>query len=180
MNKQELRDKYKEIRKRNQPSENIFQTIIQLPEYQEAKNIAIYYSTEYEVDTKELIEYSLKQKKNVYLPRVIDKHKMVFIRIYNLNPENYTISKYGITEPILDENNLLADTIDLTIVPGLCFDKKKYRVGYGGGFYDYFLSNHKTYKLGICYDNQILEDFINIDEYDIPMDIVITEKRKIK
>lgn len=180
MNKDELRKKYKQIRKDNLPTDNIFNTIITLPEYISARSIAIYYNTKYEVDTKKLIEYSLKQNKEVYLPRVVDKHKMVFIRIYNLDPNNFTTSTFGITEPILDESNTLKDTIDLTIVPGLCFDKKLYRVGYGGGFYDCFLSTHNTFKLGTCYDNQILDGYIETDEHDIKMDMIVTEKRVIK
>ncbi len=178
MNKKELREKYKEIRKDNIPSDDIFNTIISLPEYINSKSIAIYYSTPYEVDTTKLIEYSLKQNKNVYLPRVVDKHRMVFIKIYNLQ-EGFTKSKYGILEPVYKEEDLLKDSIDWIIVPGLVFDKQKYRIGYGGGFYDTFLSTHEVYKIGVCFDNQII-DTIPREEHDIPMDIVATEKRLIK
>ena len=176
MNKNELRKKYKEVRKDNQPTDKIFKRIITLPEYQESQSIALFFSTPFEVDTKSLIEYSLKQNKSVYLPRVVDKHQMVFIKINDLNKEHFTLSKYGIYEPIGESTT---DNIDLTIVPGLCFDKRGFRVGYGGGFYDYYLSNHNTTKVGICYDNQITDE-IDIDEYDIQMDILVTEKQVIR
>ena len=177
MNKNELRKKYNEIRKCNQPTDEIFNRIITLKEYQNSETIALFFSTPFEVDTHKLIEYSLQNKKNVYLPRVVDKHQMIFIKIKDLSKEHFTLSKYGIYEPIPIEEQ--SEDIDLTIVPGLCFDKNGYRVGYGGGFYDYFLSTHSTTKVGICYDNQITDE-IDIDEHDIKMDILVTDKQVIR
>ena len=178
MNKNNLRKKYKEIRKDNQSTDDIFDRIIKLPEYINSKKIALFYSTEDEVDTLRLIEYSLKNNKDVYLPRVIDKHQMVFIKIKDLNKKHFTLSKYGIYEPILTDD--ISEDIDLSIVPGLCFDKNGHRVGYGGGFYDYYFSSHQSHKIGICFDNQILEDsYIDTDKYDIPVDIIVTETFKI-
>lgn len=174
MNKEKLRQLHKELRK-NQKENNIFLKIISLPIYKEAKSIAIYYSTEEEVDTIKLIEYSLQDNKKVYLPRVIGKRQMVFYQITDLNPNNFTKSKFGIFEPI---ESTTTSKIDLTIVPGICFDKKKYRIGYGGGFYDTYLKNNKTYKIGICFDCNLI-DTIPINKYDIPMDMVITEKNTI-
>ena len=179
MNKNELRKKYKELRLSNPDSDDIFKTIINLPEYISSSTIACFMSTPAEVDTHKLITYSLTHNKDIYLPRVIDKREMVFIRIDNL--DNLVPNKFHVLEPVYDEDRVLTTNPDLTIVPGLCFDKKGYRIGYGGGFYDYFLSNHETTKLGICYDNQILEDeLLEPDEYDIPMDLIVTEKRLIK
>ena len=69
----------------------------------------------------------------------------------------------------------------MVIVPGLIFGKNMYRIGYGGGYYDKFLSNKEisAYKLGICYDFQVIDEIQN-DIYDIPVDKIITDKRIIE
>ncbi|MBF1051559.1 MAG: 5-formyltetrahydrofolate cyclo-ligase, partial [Peptostreptococcaceae bacterium] len=66
--------------------------------------------------------------------------------------------------------------IDMIITPCVCYDYQKYRVGYGKGFYDRFFDNISPYKLGICFDECIVEK-IDINDYDVAVDMVITDKR---
>lgn len=67
----------------------------------------------------------------------------------------------------------------LTIVPMLAFDRSCYRLGYGGGYYDKYLSNSFTVKLGIAYDEQFTdENFAEI--FDIPLDMIITPTKIYK
>ena len=176
MNKETLRNIHLNLRKQNKKENNIFERVISLPIYKQSKKIAIYYSTKDEVDTINLIKYSLKENKEVYLPKVTGKKEMSFYRITSLDKKNFTKSKFGILEPI-EENK--TDSIELTIVPGICFDKEKNRLGYGGGFYDTYLQKNKTYKIGLCYHNNLI-DKLPKEEHDIPMDMIITEKEVIK
>ena len=68
------------------------------------------------------------------------------------------------------------ENIDLTIVPGLSFDKNKYRLGYGGGFYDYYIKNHKSFYVGLFY--QINKSYkLNFDDFDQKLDLIITDKK---
>ena len=68
--------------------------------------------------------------------------------------------------------------IDLIIVPGIAFDERCNRCGFGKGYYDRLLSESKAVKIGLCYDFQVVDE-LECDEYDIAMDMVITERRII-
>jgi len=79
---------------------------------------------------------------------------------------------WGIPTPIkaslADETN-----IDVVIVPLLAFDKNGHRVGYGKGYYDRFLSEITAHKIGVSLF-EVLYEPLDIDQYDIPLDVVIT------
>lgn len=66
--------------------------------------------------------------------------------------------------------------IDIIITPCVCFDYNKYRVGYGKGFYDRFFIGCNAVKIGVCFDECVVES-IDIDEYDVAADMVLTDKR---
>lgn len=147
-------------------------------EYKEAKGMLIYIGFGSEINTKILIEDALKDEKEVYVPKVIKKD-MVFIRINNL--ENLVTSSYGILEPIGDKSNFNVDNLGLIIMPGLAFDKQGNRLGYGGGYYDKFLSSNKidAKKIALAYDFQVL-DKVPSEKHDIIVDSIITEDRDIQ
>ena len=143
--------------------------IMNLDIYKNSHNIAIYSSMRSEVDTKELIKESLERGMNVYLPKVINKKKMIFMLI---NKDTiYERNSYGVLEPV-DGN--ISDNFDLIIIPGLAFDKDNNRLGYGMGYYDNYLKNNDTYKIGICYKEQII-DTIPVESNDIKMDLIISD-----
>ena len=173
MNKDELRklmiNKRKDILNKKEISNIIINKIINLDIYKDATTIAIYNSLKDEVDTTYLIKESLSNK-IVLLPRIID-NKMVFITINNNT--KYIKSNLGVLEPIGD---IYSDKIDLIIVPGIAFDNKLNRLGFGMGYYDKYLSNHDIYKIGICFDEQIV-DSVPVNELDIKMDMIITKEK---
>lgn len=177
LNKNELRIKYKNIRKEIFNKENksliITNKVINNPKYKSSKTIAIYMNNEDEVITKYLIEDCFKQNKKVCLPKVEGPNQMNF---YYINPnEKLILSKYNILEP---NNNQIVNKkdIELMIIPGICFDKDNNRIGYGKGYYDYYLNEINPYKLGICFKEQFLiNETINSSENDIKMDKVITD-----
>lgn len=175
MTKDELRrlmiDKRKTIPNKKELSTSIVNNLINLDIYKKARVIALYNSLNDEVDTSYLINESLKNK-IVLLPRII-KDKIVFIMI---NKDTlYAKSSFGVMEPIGEE---YLGNIDLIIVPGLAFDRKLNRLGFGMGYYDRYLSNKGIYKIGLCFDEQIVE-FVPVNELDIKMDMVITKKEFI-
>lgn len=184
LSKKELRTKYISIRKnisnKEYKSNIIFNKIINQDKYITSNKIALYYNLPSEVQTINLINYSLKLNKEVYLPKVIDNHNMELYRISNIN-EIKSISKQGIHEPLpinkLDKNNL-----DLIIIPGICFDTSKNRIGFGSAYYDNYLKDiPNVYKIAICYEEQILKDsYIPIESNDINMDLIITDKQIYK
>lgn len=176
MNKKEIRnlmiDKRKKIAHKKQLSTIIVDNIIDLDIYKRSKVIALYNSLESEVNTKSLINDALLEKK-VLLPKIVND-KIVFVEI-NKNTK-YTKSKLGVMEPI---GNIYLGDIDLIIVPGVSFDKELNRLGFGKGYYDKFLSKKDIFKIGICYENQIVSK-LPVDSDDIKMDLIITNKRVLK
>lgn len=153
-------------------SKKILDNIIQWEVFQGAKRIMTYHSFRSEVDTIQLIKYSLNSSKEVILPKSIkDGFKILPCRIDSL--DELEKSSYGILEP-LEEKVVDRDSIDLIIVPGVAFDREGFRLGYGAGFYDRFLEEYKGITAGVCFSSQIIEDVYK-DEHDARMDYLITE-----
>lgn len=178
--KNEIRKKYKEIRnnicEREEKSCIISEKIINSDLYKKSKVIGIYKNMKSEVNTSEIIEKAVNNEKVVALPRVKGK-ELVFYKITSKD-ELFTKSKFGVEEPVAKQENLISkDLIDLIIVPGLVFDMNKNRLGYGGGYYDRFLKDIDCVKIGICFEEQMYNNNLPIEETDIKMDIIITDKK---
>lgn len=173
MKKEFLRKKYKEKRdniKNKVTKDNlIYQKVINNKDILSSKTLLIYISINSEVDTIKIINYFLYAK-NIAVPKIIDNN-MYFCYITNLN--DLTPGKYNIPEPT--NENIVTDFDNaICIVPGICYDKKNYRVGYGKGYYDRFLSKNKIKTIGLCYKECMIEKIDN-DKYDYKIDEVITE-----
>ena len=174
VSKDELRiftkNKRKEITNKIEKEIIITKKLLNHSKIKISKNILIYISTNDEVSTINLIKELFKLNKNVYAPRVIEKN----INFYKINSlEELKLSKHKILEPISDiEYKFSLNSV--CIVPGLLFDKLGNRLGYGGGYYDRFLSNNNIYKIGVCF-SEFLIDKLDTLEHDIKMDEVITE-----
>lgn len=178
-NKSDIRKNYLLIRKKIEDKINksklICDKVKDMDEYKKARTIAIYKSLANEVNTCELINYSLNNNKIVLLPRVCDNN----LKFYKItNEDKFVKSEFGILEPISDNDKLVnSEDIDLIIIPGICFDKFKNRVGFGKGYYDRYLERTNIKKIGICFEEQILKDgSIKTDNNDIKMDIIVTDK----
>lgn len=158
----------------------ISNSVISTKEYQSSFSVGIYYSIGSEVKTFDIIKHSLENKKEIALPRVIDSTKIQFFKIMEDRFEKikFTKGKYGIFENSM--STTIIDKIDLLIIPGITFDLKGYRIGYGKGYYDRFLSLGKSKCImGLSYESQIINEIPN-NEHDIPVDIIITEKKIIR
>lgn len=180
--KKQLRNKYKLLRKnmlqniKRKKDNDIFNRVISSSAYKSCDLLLTYVSTEIEVDTLELINYSLLIGKKVAVPKCIDgTRNMIFYYINSLNDlEN---GAFSVLEPIIDKCTPVNDFKKaLCIVPGLAFDVLGYRLGYGKGYYDrFFISNAELLKLGICYCTCTVNKLYR-GKYDIPVDLLITEK----
>ena len=176
MNKKEVRALMREDRQKIINKEELSQVIIDkitaLDIYKKAKVIAIYNSMSDEVNTKSLIQKALLNK-TVLLPKTFGD-EMYFVKINEKT--KYVKSRIGVMEPIGD---IFTHHIDLIIIPGLSFDYKLNRLGFGMGYYDKFLKLVDSFKIGICFDRQLIDE-LPVDSLDISMDMVITEKRILK
>lgn len=174
--KAELRRLYKSKRasliNRDDLSAKIISGLTESDVYKKANMILCYVSFGDEVDTYRLITQSFDDGKIIAVPYCTGK-RMEFRIINSL--DNLTSGKFGImtaddTCPVLEKSD---DA--LCIVPALSIDKNFNRLGYGGGFYDRFLSaNSGVISIGICYDDCVA-DFLPTEKTDIPLDGYITE-----
>lgn len=137
----------------------------------DAETVLLYYSLPDEVDTHTLVDALLASKKRVLLPRVTGEGTME-LRLYN-GPQSLARGAYNIMEPIgavFDDY----DAIDLAVIPGVAFDHEGNRMGRGKGYYDRLLPHlTKAYKIGICFDFQLV-DGIECEAHDVKMDEVVS------
>lgn len=154
----------------------ILKRLLESKYYNNSNVIFTFVSFKKEVDTHNLIGQALKDGKKICVPRVINK-KSGMVACYIDGLHSLTPGCMGILEP--GENAVLAnkDDMDLIIVPGLAFDRKGGRIGYGGGYYDKFLEElpGDIPKVAIAYDFQIIH-YIRMCQHDIKVDLIITDK----
>lgn len=179
--KKQLRLKIKRQRglltekEKNKYDNKIYENLLNSGLLTKSKLILVYISTELEVDTHRIINFCHKNNIAAAIPRCEKNRNMKFY-YYN---ENSILEKsaYGIYEPVPHKNKPVDNFNDsLCIVPGLAFDKRGYRLGYGGGFYDTFIGNNSNITtVGICYSENIA-DKLPIDFYDKHVNFLITDK----
>ncbi len=178
-----LRSNLKEQRSHLSPEEIqmhskiIAKRLYSFPTFQNASTILFYYPYENEVNLRQAINYALQQNKRVVLPAVCDG-SLLCRQIVNID-QDVQEGKYGIKEPRKSCPIVKREDLDLILVPGVAFDEQGNRIGQGKGYYDIFLRNLATLKVGIAFEFQII-DIINQELHDVPVDIIITEERIIK
>lgn len=157
----------------------IFHQLINMPQVQKAKAIVCFISTLVEVDTHRLIHYCWRSGKEVVVPRCIDDNgTMKFFAIRSW--EDVEVGKYSLLEPSLKRCREFTDWEgSVCIVPGFCFDLFGYRIGFGKGYYDRFLSKYGENKIGICYNNCVVSKLIH-GRYDVAVDYLVTEDQTKK
>ncbi|HJJ47271.1 MAG TPA: 5-formyltetrahydrofolate cyclo-ligase [Methanocorpusculum sp.] len=141
-------------------------------------SILFYASKEPEVETFALMERFLSAGKTVSVPIIEKKtHTLRLSQIFSLS--ELKLSTFNIPEPIGSEHPIAADEIETILLPMVGFDRCCHRLGYGSGYYDRFLAtNPHLEKIGLAYSVQE-EASIPVDEYDFPVDMVVTEKEII-
>jgi 5-formyltetrahydrofolate cyclo-ligase len=178
MTKQQARAKINEIKAKMTNDEVRLKSLCVINQlktqkiFMEASDILVYVSYNQEVETLPFIDECLKLGKNIYVPKVYER-EMKFHKIISI--DELEPGKYGILEP--QNENIFCKTTGLMIVPGLAFDSEFHRVGYGGGFYDRYLSKDNTFmKVALCFDFQIV-DKIEEEPHDIGIDMIISESK---
>lgn len=142
--------------------------------WKKSKTIGITYSQPLEWDTSKLIKLAWSQGKKVALPRCIPDSRQLDFFIINSFDQLENVYQ-ELLEPVeVIENKVRKNDIDLLIVPGLLFDCYGYRIGFGGGYYDRYLTNYKNITLSICSSAQLIKE-IPREPYDIPVDYLVTE-----
>ncbi len=158
----------------NKKSENIFSHFMSLSCYDKADTVMVYLSAYKEPETRDIIGILLRDGKKVVVP-ISNTDNFTITPSYLVSTNDLKKGAYDIPEPNkCTEADI--NSIDIALIPGIAFDEKGSRIGFGKGYYDRFLSGFHGTKIGICYDFQLISD-IPVSEHDIKMDMIITEKR---
>lgn len=180
-NKNELRRYYKSLRtamdpyERRRADERICENVLSLEEVRNCRTVFIYVSGPIEVDTRMLISVLLGQnEKKVCCPKCVKgTNIMEFYRIKSF--DDLEEGAFGISEPKQQCEKMTEDEESVCLIPGLSFDTKGFRLGFGKGFYDRFLSDYKGSRIGLCYEACMCES-LPVDSFDICAQAVVTDK----
>ena len=180
MNKSEIRKKIFKLRKKNSSKSLILNLnkIFQFLKKKDIKKRIIggYYPYNYEFDILDILKVLEKKKYLVSLPRIDKNNKMNFFQWSFSDP--LSINNYGIPEPI-NKKKIYPEVL---LIPLVAFDNNLNRLGYGGGYYDRYISKiekvHKIIKIGVGFSFQKIRK-LPTNKYDKKLDFVITEKNFI-
>jgi len=178
--KNALRAEYKRLRSdmsdliRNERDKKICSAITALASYRFAHTVLMYAPTGNEIDVSAVALHAISAGKRIAYPVCnVGEHTMKFKLIEH--PSELVSGSYSIPEPTEDAPALSDLSGTICLVPGLVFDANGYRVGYGKGYYDRFLSGYSQTKLGIVYADFIL-DRVPRGRFDRHVDILVTER----
>jgi 5-formyltetrahydrofolate cyclo-ligase len=157
---------------------SIQRSFLDMEEYRHARGIILYASIHGEVDTEGIVHAALESGKKVAFPAVVH-HGLVFREVTEISSMNR--GKFGIMEPCQTGRNFELDEADIVVLPGIAFDMKGHRIGYGKGYYDKTLHRLEGQGrlVGLCYDFQLVE-MIAGEPHDVKMDVIISEKRIVR
>lgn len=153
----------------------IARALDQLNPVREAKTIMCFQAIQNEVDLGLFMQEQLQKGKKILLPRV-EGDRIVAVQWQG--EADCQISSFGISEPIGEAYP--AEEIDVVLVPGLVFDARGYRLGYGKGYYDRFLPllRSNAFQCGVAYEFQIVDNVFP-HERDVPVHWIVTEQSEV-
>jgi 5-formyltetrahydrofolate cyclo-ligase len=166
---------------RFEKSAEIASRLVKLSEIIKAESIFTYVSFRSEVDTHRMIDSFLAKGKVVSVPLSDMKKKIINPFIIKSLKNDLVPGVFGILEPDLEKiDPVIADKIDIVIVPGAAFSENGCRIGYGGGFYDRFLQNRSITSYALAFDFQLVDEVPFDPEFDMKVDYIVTERRVIE
>ena|SRR3989338_208636 len=158
-------------------SQKIIENLKATKEYRTSSSILFYVSFNNEVSTVELIKELLKNKeKKVLVPYVEKNNPLLQVSLLE-DFNDLEKGTYSILEPKKEKiKKTDVKKIGIVLVPGIAFDKKGHRIGYGHGYYDRFLRtlDKKAVKVGLAFDFQVVEK-VPKEGHDVGLDIISAE-----
>ena len=160
-------------RERRASDEALFARFLALPQVEGADTLFLFWGVPgREPETGRLAEELCRRGKQVGLPRMTPGRGME-VRLYQ--PRVPLVpAPFGILEPGEDCPLLSPRELDLALVPGLCYDRRGYRLGFGGGYYDRWLAGYPGLRIGLC-RRLVLQDRLPTEPHDLRVDLVLTE-----
>jgi len=163
---------------RSRLGERITERFLSLPEVEGARIVMLFWSFGSEVPTRPLLTELHARGVVTALPRILEG--MLSVRSYEPG-DALTPTSFGAMEPAVG-TPIAPDELDVVCTPGVVFDLRCHRVGYGGGFYDRFLPLTRRDALcaGVAFDLQIVDRDLPAGSFDLPIDLVVTESRILR
>ena len=136
--------------------------------------LALYYPTSFEINVLKLLENQYMNNRNILLPVIEENNRMNFFSW----KKNHVllVNKFGILEPYKTKFKIP----NLILLPILAFDRNKYRLGYGKGFYDRYLNKYSKkisniLTVGVAFSFQ-KHHKLPMNKNDVKLDYILTEK----
>ena len=177
--KSKLRKRYFNLRKKKyyDIDKNFFLPLIKLIQFKIKKKIikiALYYPSNFELNILKILELKYFLSQNILLP-ITEKNNLMKFFMWKKNDVLF-VNKFGMLEPVKTKSKVP----DLMLIPTLAFDKKKFRLGYGKGFYDRYLNkylkqNRNILTVGVAFSFQ-KHHKLPINHNDVKLDFILTEK----
>lgn len=143
--------------------------------FEKSECVFCYVSFRSEVDTLQLLQYALDEKKTVAVPKINIQTREMKACVISRVSDNLGRGEYGILEPLTCCPEAEYEKIDLIIAPGLAFSPRGERLGYGGGYYDKFLEKYPGITTCALTYDRLIFDFLPVKDNDRPVDYLITE-----
>jgi 5-formyltetrahydrofolate cyclo-ligase len=155
-------------------SNQIHKNLKKISEFRNAKSIGGYYPIGSEVKTQDILQEAISNGKEIFLPKVIGEN-LEFRKI-----KDFTYLEKGnfdIMEP--KDECQTTDKIDVVLVPTVGISRNGFRLGYGHGYYDRFLSKKNSVTIALTYAKQIVKSIPNSKD-DVRIDWIVTEDEYFK
>jgi 5-formyltetrahydrofolate cyclo-ligase len=162
-------------------SDRIAGLLFSLPEYKKAATVMYFLNFGKEVRTLDMVPVTLSHGKRVVAPKTVHRERRMLLSEIIDTETDLAPGLWNIPEPKPDRLRLMdATSIDLVIVPGVAFDERGNRLGYGGGYYDRFFTELRedVPLVAVTFELQVLPA-IPVMSWDRRVDLVVTEKRVI-
>lgn len=164
-----------DLQKKRNIEESMRELLFSSSLWKEATHIGVTLSSSLEWDTRMIVQNAWAQGKVVCVPKTIPSRKgMAFYILTDF--DQCAVGHFGMEEPIPEKTKQIPkEQIDLLLVPGLMYNQQGYRVGFGGGYYDRFLMDYPNTTVSLLHSSQ-LSDRLPVEEHDVPVDYIVTEK----
>ncbi|MCD8005305.1 MAG: 5-formyltetrahydrofolate cyclo-ligase [Oscillospiraceae bacterium] len=143
-----------------------------LPQLKQAGTVLLFWGVGREPDTGGMLEELLRRGKRLALPRCLPDRRMEAGEV--TGPACLRPGAYGIPEPGADCPPIPREEIDLILVPNLCCDRRGFRLGHGGGYYDRYLAGYRGHTAALC-PEEWLQQTLPTDDFDQPVELVLTQ-----
>lgn len=162
---------------RAQSDRALFERFLALPQVRQAETLFLFWGVpSREPQTEQLVWELTRQGKRVGLPRMLPGHRMEVRQFDPLVP--MVKASFGLWEPGEEAALLKKKDIDLALVPAVGYDRRGYRLGFGGGYYDRWLEQFAGQTVGLCRE-MLLQERVPVEDHDARVEVLLTEGETI-